>query len=337
MYNPRFASGLRRLAVLTGLCFGAVVCLAQNQLVVNPSVERINQTNLNRRPTTPTAAPAPLPDDFDKYTLTAGASLQLSVFDAPEMSFPLMVDAGGNITVPLLGKVHVGGETVQQAEEEVGSLLVSQHIFNPPVVVSLEVTGYTPQNVTVSGEVQTPGRISLFAPKSLADVLALAGGETVSAGANVIITHRSGVSETVQYSTSGDAKPALQTMILPGDSVYVRRAGIVYILGAVNRPGGYLMADKGQMSLSQAVAFAQGTTQVASTGTALIVRRTGDGNQVTQIQVPLKKTEQGKNDSVALLDGDVVDIQTSPIKDFLITTSGILSAIATSVIYAAYR
>ena len=262
--------------------------------------------------------------------------MSFSVFGAPEMTFPLIVDKAGEVAVPLIGKVHVAGDTVQEAEGKIEERLVQQHIFVPPVVVSLELSGYTPENVIVGGEVQVPGRVALFAPKSLADVISLAGGETLAAGAEVIITHPSGQAETVSYYAHGDVRGA-QTMVGPGDSVFVRRAGVVYVLGAVTRPGGYLMSSNGQMSLSQAVAFAQGTTMVASSGTALIVRRMGDGNQVMQIRVPLKKTEQGKTDSIPLRDGDIVDIQTSAVKEFLVTTSGLLAAVATSVVYAVYR
>jgi polysaccharide export outer membrane protein len=187
------------------------------------------------------------------------------------------------------------------------------------------------------GEVQSPGRIQLLAPTPLGDVLALAGGETIAAGNEIAIQHKTENGElstrTVRFVQGEDPAPLETAMVEPGDTVNVKRAGVIYVLGAVNRPGGYLMVDRGSLSVIQAVSLAGGTILQASTKWATVVRRQGSG--FVEFKVPLGKMETGHAAPIQLQLNDALYIPTSGWKTALINGSNILGAATSAAIYKA--
>jgi polysaccharide export outer membrane protein len=264
--------------------------------------------------------------------------LELEVFGAPEMSCSLRVDDDGNVIVPLIGAVHVGGDTLRDAEKAISRDLVAKEMLNSPNV-HLKISAFAPGMVTVSGEVQSPGKIQLLAPRSLLSVLADAGGETAAAGGHVEI-HRQqpeGLDQIVQIDYAPGKSPvgAERAIVLPGDTVYVPRAGVIYVLGAVNRPGGYLMVNGGTLNLPQAVALALGVSPVGSSKSVIVVRKQ-DG-QVGEYRLRLDEMQSGKSETFALTDGDMVYVPTSKIKSALINSSAVLSAAASATIVSTVK
>jgi polysaccharide export outer membrane protein len=130
------------------------------------------------------------------------------------------------------------------------------------------------------------------------------------------------------YIAGKDPVEAKAAIVSPGDSVYVQRAGVVYVLGAVGRPGGYLMVNGGKLTVPQAIALAQGTTIVASNKEVLIVRKR-DG-QITRLVTSLKEQETGRLAVVALTDGDMLYVPTSKIKAALVNSSAVISSAASA-------
>jgi len=275
------------------------------------------------------------PEGLENLLLAPGFLLQMDLYGIPEMSTQLRVDAQGNVAIPLLGVLHVGGETVSQAQTSIARTFTEREIFNDPQV-NLNILQYPARAVSVMGEVQTPGRFQLLAPMSLRDVLAMAGGATIAAGNQIEIQH-GGANGTAAQSSDwvarGDEASLRGTLVAPGDSVLVRRAGIVYVLGAVNRPGGYLMVNGGSLNIAQAVALAGGETAQSSTRWALITRKGGDG--IEQIKVPLRKVEKGQAPAAELQQNDVLYVPQSGWKSAVIGGSSVLSAAAAASIYAA--
>src|SRR5580698_3263030 len=131
-----------------------------------------------------------VPEDFAKLALAPGFLLSLNVLDDADMAGPFRIDQNGDIDVPVLGTIHVGGETVSQARVQIRKKLLDDQILKDPQV-NLAVLEYTAPEVTIVGEVATPGKYPLLAPRTLVDVLALAGGTTMAAGNEIQIT-RSG-------------------------------------------------------------------------------------------------------------------------------------------------
>ncbi len=325
--------GLLLCGLLAGVSLNA---RAQVSSTVTSNLEQTAGTASSRR-STPVGNSMAHPDDFDKLLLESGDTLQMSVFGAPEMEQTLQVDSSGNCLVPLVGVLHLGGETTRQGEDAIRSALIEKKMFNDPQVF-LEITAFTPHNVTVSGEVQSPGQIQVLAPRPLIDVLALTGGETPAAGGRVLIRHKNDDgAETVRsipFSSKVTASdPAATTMVYPGDAVNVPRAGVVYVLGAVEKPGGYLMVNAGSLTVPQAISLANGTTIVAYMHSAIVVSRGPNG--INRIEVPVGDEQQGKAEATVLHDGDILYIRTSKLKAAFINTSSIISSAASAGIVSA--
>ena len=275
-----------------------------------------------------------IPEDFAKLKLAPGFLLSMEVYDTPELSSDLRVDAGGNVTIPMIGKVHVQGETVPEVAAAIQKLLFDGKILNNPQV-TINIVQYAAENVTVIGEVHNPGRVQLIAPHTLAEVIAEAGGETEYAGSSVeilrpdpVTAHTSTV--TVHYSRNNADSSVGQFMVMPGDTLTVRRAGIVYVLGAVNRPGGFVMQENGKLDVTQAIALAYGTAPQASIGTIRLIRKIEDG-KVREIDIPLGEIQRGKQASPPLLAEDVLYVPVSKMKTAL--SSALLTSAATAAIY----
>nr|WP_176441912.1 SLBB domain-containing protein [Granulicella rosea] len=260
--------------------------------------------------------------------------MNFEVDGVPELSQQLTVE-GGNIVVPLLGPVQVEGDSLRTAEGKIAKLLVDGKLLNNPLV-HLRILQFSKPYVTVAGEVQSPGRVLLLSPRSVVDVLALVGGETTAAGGTVDIRRIGAAPDTeieqVPYTNGRDSAVARNTLVYPGDEVYVRRSGVVYVLGEVQKPGGYLMVHSGTLSVAEAVSLAQGTTAIASLGEAVVIRR--NDNKLERITVSLKKQERGEDEAVQLKDGDMLYVATNKIKSAFVTTQGIIGAALASAIIA---
>lgn len=275
-----------------------------------------------------------VPPDFASLKLAPGFLVNLNVLDDPDFEGDFRVDQQGDLALPILGIVHVAGETVSDARLQIQQRLVADQILNNPQV-NVTVVEYAALEVTIIGEVATPGRYPLLAPRSLTDVLALAGGLTISAGNEIQITHQGKDAEpdVIHYSRATASKQVQDAVVHPGDTIQVRRAGIVYVLGAVTKPGGYVMQEDGTLTVLEAISIANGTTLPASVGTIYLLRRNTDGTAI-KIELPLNKMQRGKNADMQLQATDVLYVPTSKIKSALINSQGILAAATSASIYA---
>jgi polysaccharide export outer membrane protein len=277
-----------------------------------------------------------VPEGLECLPLAPGFLLQMDLYGIPEMATRLWVDDRGAVTIPLLGALHLAGETLPQAQSTIARALTDRELFNDPQV-TLQVVQYPARAVSVMGEVQTPGRFPVLIPTPLIDVLALAGGETLAASDDIEIQRHEVSGEAsvhhLHFVQHGDPAILRSTFVGPGDSIFVHRAGIVYVLGAVHRPGGYLMVNSGSLNVAQALALAGGTTPQSSTRWAVIVRNQGD--RIEQIKVPLGRAEKGQAPPAALQRNDVLYVSASGWKSLVVNGSNVLSAAAAASIYAA--
>lgn len=319
---------------------GSILACAAQQIspTVSSNLEQTAGTTSTRRSSSPSSGPIALPDDFTKLRLDTGYSLELEIFGAPEMSCSLRVDDEGNVFVPLVGAVHVAGDTLRQAEKAIADELVAKQMINSPNV-NLRISAFAARTVTVSGEVQSPGKLQLLAPRPLLAVLADAGGETGAAGGHVEIHHaRPGEPEQivqVVYAPGKSSTEAESALVSPGDTVYVPRAGVIYVLGAVNRPGGYLMVNGGTLDLPQAVALAMGLSPIGSSKSVVVVRK-HDG-RIDEYHLRLDEMQRGRIETFALTDGDMVYIPANKVKSMLINSSSVLSAAASASIVSVVK
>jgi polysaccharide export outer membrane protein len=277
---------------------------------------------------------AAVPEDFAQLRLAPGFLVGLNVLDDSDFQGSYRVDQDGNLVLPILGTMHVAGETASEARTQIRKSLIDGRILNDPQV-DLSILEYMMSQVTVFGEVGSPGKYPLLTPHKLVEVLALAGGLTSLAGNEVQITPASEAAEPllVHYSKATDPKSIENVLVKPGDTVQVKRAGIIYVLGAVNRPGGYVMQEEGTLNMLQAISLADGTAISAATKTVYILRKNADGTEV-DIALPYKKISQGKSADMQLHATDILYVPTSTVKAILTNSQSILSSAASASIYA---
>jgi polysaccharide export outer membrane protein len=264
--------------------------------------------------------------------LSPGFLLSMDVYDVPELSYDLRIDTNGDVTIPMIGPVHVSDGTVRQAAAKIAQRLGDAKIINNPQV-TLNIAQYAGLNITILGEVHNPGRMELLTAHNLADVLALAGGVTQFAGKTIEIRHQAGVTpqhQVIHYLRNTEDDTLSETSVFPGDTITVRRAGIVYVLGGVTRPGGYVMQEDGDLDVTQAISLAYGTVMQAAVSSMRLIRKLPDG-RVQEIPIPYKDIEKGKVAPPRLEAEDVIYVPIS--KSRTVLGAGLLASTAQAAIY----
>jgi polysaccharide export outer membrane protein len=316
---------------------GRPAAVAQNNQQNPPASSDANASRLENNPT----AQNPLmtvPEDFAGLRLGPGFLLNVQVYDEPDLSARVRVDKDGNISLPFLSAVHVGGETVAQAQRRIEDKFRTDGILkNPQILINVEQ--YSTTSVTVMGEVANPGKVELLAPHNLLDVIGMTGGETTLAGNEIDVKRPNengdgSTTKTYHYSRGDDGNAIRGVMVRPGDTVIVKRAGIVYVLGGVNRPGGYAMQESGELNVAQALSLAQGLVLQAKVGGLRVVQHDAQGNPI-EVHVSYKKMMDGKEKPLQLVAGDIVYVPISHAKAVLSSTTTLLGETAAASIYVA--
>ncbi|MDR3773943.1 MAG: SLBB domain-containing protein [Terracidiphilus sp.] len=274
------------------------------------------------------------PEGIANLKLSPGSMVDVHVFEEPDIDGSYRLDSAGEITMPLGGRIPLASLTLPEAEAAIGAKLVAEEVLKTAHVV-VNIDEYNAENVVVIGEVATPGRYPILTAHKLKDILAMSGGLTAIAG-NEIVLHRAnqptGVTEAI-HDNGGLSDPiAMDVDINPGDSVLVKKAGIVYVLGAVNRPGGYVMQEHGELNLAEALALAMGTTPQASTNKTRIIRKGPDGT-LLEISSLYDKVTKGEVAPLVLHPEDIVFVPTSGVKATVSLIQSELNAAATATIY----
>lgn len=266
--------------------------------------------------------------------LSAGDLLDVKVLGTtdPDFSPKLRVDEQGSITLPYAGTLPVAGMTAAAAGRAIEARFREKDILKDPHV-SVTVLEYATQGVTVLGEVKNPGVYPLLGTHGLLDFISAAGGVTPTAGKAVTITHREDSShpEIVNVDNKPGSTSAFSVDIRPGDTVVVSHAGIVYVLGDVGKPGGFLIENTDRLTVLQAVALAQGTNRTASPNHSKLIRKTATGRE--ELPVPLKKILSDKAADQLLADGDILFVPGSGPKNALRDLEAILPSAAGAAIY----
>jgi polysaccharide export outer membrane protein len=268
----------------------------------------------------------------DSIVIGVGDLVHVQVYDTPEMDQHVLVDDKGNAPLLFVGSVELAGKTPQQAEQAVRSMMMEHHIMqHPQVVVAIEKSGTL--DVTVGGEVNHAGAFSLTTPRSIMDVIDMAGGLTALADRNILIEHRGATPSTQRYFVANIPSSASEeVMVWPGDRVTVPRAGVVYVLGEVGRPGGYSMSsNEAQMTLLQALAIAGSPTRTGIYAHIRLLRKTGGAYTIVPANV--NDIKAGKAADPMLQPNDVVYVPFSYTKNFAVNSTAIVSSVGSAAIY----
>ena len=234
-----------------------------------------------------------------------GDLIEVSLYGAPDFKTDVRVNSNGEVSLPMVGTVAVGGLSVEQAAKAVESKLSEKRLFNDPHVTVFEKE-YATQGISVLGEVQKPGIYPLLGSRKLFDAISAAGGTTPKAGSYVLITHRADSEHSIRVPLSTGMPDSMENnvSIEPGDTIFVSKAGIVYVVGDVHQPGGFVMENGKNMTVLQAIALAQGTNPNASLDSARLIRKTSGGPE--EVPLALKKILAAKAPDPPLQADDVV-------------------------------
>jgi len=275
--------------------------------------------------------------DQSAIVIGPGDLLDLTVFDVPELVLKVRVDINGCVSLAFLGDVKLAGMTVGDAQRLLARELVLRQLVKDPEV-SVFIEEFATQGITVYGEVNTPGIYPLMGPHHLYDVISAAGGLTLKSGRTVTVLHagQRDHPEVVDLAgESGGKNPFAHANVevYPGDTIMVSKAGMVYVLGEVNKPGAFLMEDNTSISVLKATAMAGGTTRLASLKGSIILRKSLAGT--SQTRIPLDKIYRGKASDLPLHAEDIVFIPLSNLKNY--GAMGLQGAIQAAVysVYAA--
>ena len=264
--------------------------------------------------------------------------LSISVYDAPDISGEYRVGPAGQLELPLLAEaVEAAGLTTAQLSRLLIKKYGEEEIFtNARVTVAVKQSRI--HSITVAGAVKNPQIYALFGKTTVLDVLSQAGGLSDDASNMALVTrggvaiqalnqsgactppnsHNSEVActETVRIDLKRlmeTGEPASNVELYPGDRVTVQRAGVVYVVGAVNRPGGFpLRSSEEEMTVLKALALAEDTKSTAQKSKAVIIRKNlQEKNEREEIAVNLKNVLTGRAPDPRMQASDILFVPDS--------------------------
>lgn len=281
------------------------------------------------------------------YRIGAEDLLEISVYGAADLDRTVRVSADGWISLPLAGDVRAEGLTTHELEGQIERLLQKNYMMHPQVNVFLkEIQSHS---VSVFGAVGKAGVFQIRGAKSLIEVLSMAQGLADDAGDSVIVMRQGEISaapmrvtDPFPVSTAGPAVASAKSgpftlaggnsgagieiplkdllmstdsrynvMVYPGDVVKVPPAGIVYVVGQVKKPGGFLLKTNQGLSVLQALALAEGTTSTSAGKSARIIRTESRNGQREEIPINLNRILAGKAADPVLQAKDILFVPNS--------------------------
>jgi polysaccharide export outer membrane protein len=275
--------------------------------------------------------------------------LSIAVLQAPELNTVARVSDTGEISLPLIGTVTAIDLTPRELELLIEQRLREKYIREPDVTI--QVTEVRSHAVSVVGAVKKPGALQIHGETSLLEVLSLAGGLSEDAGDTVLIVRQGNAAPTAPSAPPAEAAspipvtaqdpqdavgpmpaggtaltqrialkalidahdPAANVAVYPGDIVNVQDAAVVYVVGAVKKPGAFAMRGNDRLTVLRALALGEGLEPTAAKGDAVVLRTDEHGGRV-EIPVDLGRVLDGRTADVQLEGQDVLFVPTSGAK-----------------------
>lgn len=161
------------VVLMTGLLLAG--CGGRREIVATPGADRYFTDSAN----------AP---EFKDYRISPLDVLSIKVFQVEELSLDTQVDAAGQLTYPLIGKVKAAGLTTVELADEIGAKLSERYLQSPQVLVVVKQA--VSQKVTVEGSVTQPGVFEMEGSTSLLQAIAMARGPTRVASLRDVVIFR---------------------------------------------------------------------------------------------------------------------------------------------------
>lgn len=295
-----------------------------------------------------------LPPDSIRPNYVLGSNDQIVVRVNPPGSAdeinekPFRIDADGNINLPLLGKIHASGMSVQELEADLVTRL-REYIREPQVII--QVSQFHSAPVFFVGAFRAPGIYSLQGNRTLVEMLTQIGGTQPNASRQIKITRRAEYGpiplpnavedperkiSTVEISYASlqqNVNPAEDIVLQPYDVISVERAEQIYVTGDVAKTGGVELGERESISIAQALAMSGGFGPDAVKDKVRILRPVLNTNRRYPIEVNVKAILEGKENDIPLLPNDIVFIPHSYAHLFWKTFSSLALPIIPYVIF----
>jgi polysaccharide biosynthesis/export protein len=288
----------------------------------------------------PQATPAPggqtqqqplqqLPPDTIRPNYVLGPNDQILI-RAPEAeeidNRPFRIDGDGNINLPLVGRIHAAGMTLQELEADLVKRL-REFIREPQVFI--QINQFRSEPVFFVGMFARPGAYPLQGNRTLIEMLTSVGGLLPNADRHIKLTRREeyGVIplpdavvdpekkvSTVEISLGSlrqNLSPAENILLQPYDEVSVGRAELVYVNGEVLKVGGFELGERDSISIAQVLSQAGGFSREAKKSKVRILRPIEGTSRRAVIEVNAAQLFEGKALDVPLLPGDIVYVPRS--------------------------
>ncbi len=276
--------------------------------------------------------------NYKDYKVGPEDLLVIEIYGQDKLNRELRVNGQGEITMPLVGVVKVAGMSPQEIEKRLMELYDARFLVNPQITVG--VKEFRHQRVAVTGAVDKPGSYEIIGPRTLLEVLSLAGGFSSApkptAGDTINVIRHQNAPDLARTMKAGTAAqpfaPKTETMVIDlrrlvsgqepqlnitvrnGDVIHVPFAGTAYVLGGVRKPGN--IAVKENLTLSQAVAMAGGIDPILGTNSITIMRFDDQGKPIS-INTNLSSIIARNDPDLPLKDSDVVVVNESTVKKTL--------------------
>ncbi|MBM4285286.1 MAG: hypothetical protein FJ128_08545 [Deltaproteobacteria bacterium] len=318
------------LALLVVGCGGRVPLLAPQPTVAQVEAE-VQKSRFQDQVMQGMAKPAPTA--FRDYQVGPEDLLEVTFFGHNELYREVRVNGQGEISVPLVGNVQVAGLSPQQVEKRLADLYKERRFLKNPQI-TVFVKEYRHQRVAVTGAVNRPDYYEVIGPRTLLEMLGMAGGLKENAADVVHIIRRPsrGATAAAKPGAVQSFTPGTETIVvdlnrlvrqgaadlnLPissGDVVHVPFAQNAYVLGAVNKPGNVAVKDK--MTAAQAVAMAGGLKPELASNRASVIRFDDSGQRVV-LPVNLWRVTRASEEDIPLKPNDIVFVHESPFRRVL--------------------
>ncbi len=275
----------------------------------------------------------------------SGDLIHVDVFDVPDLSRDLRVDALGKISMPLVHEpIQAGGLTIRQLQQSLARTLKDKGLVTHPDV-TVDIKEQNSQPISVVGAVARPFVYQENRPTTLLELIAQAGGLTGDAGSKILITRAAPAGDTGPDVTDGkltitigihdlieSADPTYNIYVHGGDVISIPPAGLVYVAGAVTQPGGYVLhSDADNMTALKAVALARGLVGTAKADQAVILRKDASGSR-KQIDVHLKQIMDLKAQDVRLYADDILFVPDSGTKRAIYKIGNAMVSVGTGLV-----
>lgn len=314
--NPVIPNRWRALRIWISMIGGVGLCLAPAWAQTTPPPALNPPADTASLPTLPAGSLTPaVPDN---YLIGPNDLIAVTVFGMPDLSALVRVQSTGQFSLPLLSRPIVAAQhTAPQVAAELTAELEREGLaVRPSVRVTVEQVLSKP--VVVSGAVRTPTVIQATRQLRLIEAISAAGGVTAAGGGSVVLTQNGKDTTYDLNALLNTSNPPPTPMLQGGETIRVLPARLIYVVGALQKPGAFPITTGEPVSVLKAVALAQGLSQSDPPDKkhAQILRTQPDGAKVA-IPVDLNSVLQHKAPDPQLEAGDVLYVPDSGRQRFL--------------------